>query len=295
MKLSRMILTAVLILVFVSSSAMALCVAAEYRSGENSYITAQKLAAAEAQAAPERETESVLESLAPSLPEEPELMTLAAESMLRIPVRESEQAEAAISDIHAVWLAELDLKALQEVNPEVIGWIFIPGTCISYPIVQGTDNQYYLEHTWDRQESAMGAVFMESTNAADFSDFSTILYGHNLRSGAMFTSLHNYKDRGFWEENPCVYIVTEAGSFRYRIYAAYEAEITGTTYWRDVDSELRRQEYVDYGLTHSVFDTGIVPDANAPVLTLSTCTGYTYARRWVVQAALEGQVIPPQE
>ncbi len=302
MKLFRNILTGILAVIFGVSSLMALHLALDYRAGSDSYAEALALASGS-------EPTSAVTEPAPTDPEPgpfsanilPQKLrsgqTEATEPAVTEPeptepaVTEPEPTEhAAIFDLQAPWLEDLDLEALQAVNDDVIGWILIPGTSISYPIVQGTDNDYYLNHTWDGQRSATGAVFMEATHAADFSDFSTILYGHNLSMGHIFRPLHKYQDRSFWEANPYVYIVTDAGSFRYRIYAAYEAELTAATYWRDVSTGQRQREYVQYGLDRSVLDTGVVPEEGTPVLTLSTCTDYTFARRWVVQAVLEGPI-----
>lgn len=284
MKLFRKLVIGLLAAVFAVSSLLALDLALEYKAGNDCYAQALDLAS---DAAP-------TPTLPPAIPETdpPAVIPAGSADASPVPFHETEpesREPAPVFDPWATWLEGLDLEALREVNADVIGWIMIPGTEISYPIVQGSDNEYYLHHTWDRQANSAGAVFMETSHAADFSDFSTILYAHNLRSGAMFTDLHQYKSQTFWEQHPFVYIATDGGNFRYRIYAAYEADVTGTAYWQSVPAQ-RQQEYVDYGLTHSVLKTGVIPNAGAPVLTLSTCTGYTYARRWVVQAVLDGPI-----
>lgn len=300
----RNLLTGLLAVVFLASSAMALGLAADYAAGNESYANLRSRTSVSNRVQPPVQTAlepgpvkpvSEVSEILPLVEEETAPIPEPTETIPTEPPETTPPGPQGIVDSYAVELMEVELDALQAVNPQVIGWIFVPGTNIDYPLVQGEDNQYYLEHTWDHQTSAVGAVFMESTNAPDFSDYSTILYAHNLRAGTMFSALHQYKEQSFWEENPYVYIVSDMGVFRYAIYAAYEADVTGATYWRDVDSDLRRQEYVDYGLSHSVLDTGIRPTTDTPVLTLSTCTGYTYARRWVVQAALEGPVIPTEE
>ena len=109
----------------------------------------------------------------------------------------------------------MDLPALQQVNSDVIGWIAIPGTEISYPLVQGTDNDYYLTHTWNQNSSAVGAIFMDCRCSADFSGFNTIVYGHRMNNGSMFAALKHYQKAGFpagtsadicdqCKRNPCV-------------------------------------------------------------------------------------------
>lgn len=179
-------------------------------------------------------------------------------------------------------LAAVDLEALREVSGDVRGWLEIPGTELSYPLMQGEDNEYYLEHSWNGKPGAAGAVFLDSAAAADLSDPHTLVYGHRMRNGSMFGLLRNYRDAAFWEQHPRVYAVTDGGVLRYDVFAAYEAEIRGPVYQPDPDLE----ELVRLGLERSVIATGVVPEAGERILTLSTCTGRGYAARWVVQAVL---------
>ena len=87
----------------------------------------------------------------------------------------------------------MDLSPLQEVNADVVGWIEIPGV-LSYPLLQGGDNAYYLTHAWNGEENAAGAVFLDCRADACLGDFNTLIYGHRMRNGTMFGSLKHYKD-----------------------------------------------------------------------------------------------------
>ena len=91
----------------------------------------------------------------------------------------------------------IDWKALKEKNPEVVGWILIPDTDISYPIVQGSDNSYYLNHTFEKKENYAGAIFMDAGADASFQDRNTIIYGHNVKHGTMFAELEKFKEQAF--------------------------------------------------------------------------------------------------
>lgn len=181
-------------------------------------------------------------------------------------------------------LAGIDLEALQEVNQDVIGWIMIPGTQVSYPILQGTDNGYYLNHTWKKEQNSVGAIFMECQSASDFSGFHTILYGHRMRNGSMFGSLKEYNKLDYWREHSSVYIAEPGGVYEYRIFAAYEANVRGITFGLEFPDQERKEKLIQAGLDQSVIDTGIIPNAADQILTLSTCTGRGYGSRWVVQA-----------
>lgn len=185
-------------------------------------------------------------------------------------------------------LAELDLAALREINGDVIGWIEIPGIDLSYPLLQGTDNRYYLSRNWKRESSAAGAIFLDSAGSPDLRGFNTIIYGHRMRNDSMFGILRRYKEADFWQEHPSVYVVTEAGVHRYEIFAAWEAGIKGIVYRLDIAESGLEEEFIQSCLEGSVIDTGVTPEPGDRILTLSTCTGTGYAKRWVVQAVLRG-------
>lgn len=195
---------------------------------------------------------------------------------------------------HELALLDVDLSALQKINSQVKGWIAIPDTNISYPLTQGTDNDYYLKHTWNFEWSSAGSIFLEHMVSPDFTDFNTLIYGHRMNNGTMFSGLKQYKSLEFWEEHPEVYIRTNAGVSCYRVYAAYEAKIDAVTYGLELNSEELRTYFIEYGLAKSVIDTGIVPTVDDSVITLVTCTGRGHAARWVVQAVLD-HTIPAGE
>jgi len=96
----------------------------------------------------------------------------------------------------------IDFEALRAINSNVVGWIVVPGTDISYPIVQGTDNDHYLRRTFAGEQNSSGTIFMDYRNSADFSDRQTILYGHNMRDGSMFAPLHGWTGDHFVIHTP---------------------------------------------------------------------------------------------
>lgn len=183
-------------------------------------------------------------------------------------------------------LAQINLAALQEINPDVVGWIEIPDTELSYPIVQGKDNQYYLNRTWDRKRSSAGSVFMDCNSSAALDRFHTIIYGHRMNDSSMFGTLRNYRDPDFWPEHPSVYVATAEGVFRYDIVSAQEADITGVVYRLDIEESGLEEEFLQYCTDNAVVNTALELTAEDRFLTLSTCTGYGHATRWVVHGVL---------
>ena len=205
-----------------------------------------------------------------------------------IPRKEPEAVpEEEKEDPTAAALAQLDLAALQEINGEVIGWITIPETGVSYPLLQGEDNRYYLDHMWTRDRSSVGAIFLDTACPADLSGFNAVIYGHRMRNGSMFGELRKYRDQDYWQAHPDVYIVNDSGVSRYRIFAACEAGVGALSYRLDLAKAEDREAMIDFALKYSVIDSGVTPDPESRVLTLVTCTGRGYASRWIVQAVLE--------
>ena len=190
------------------------------------------------------------------------------------------------ADPNLALMAAINLDELWEQNTDVLGWISIPETVLSYPLLRGVDNDYYLKHSWRKDSSIVGAVFMDYRSNEDFTDFNTIIYGHRMRDGSMFASLKDYQSQEHWRTHPSIYIASFDGVYRYDIFAAYEASVTGSIYDFQERDEEGRKEFIDTCMRLSAIETDIDPTVDDHLLTLSTCTGRGYSTRWVVQAVL---------
>ena len=186
---------------------------------------------------------------------------------------------------YASELLGLNIPALREVNPDVVGWICIPNTELTYPFLQGTDNSFYLNHGWEKTANGAGSIYMDWHFSRGFEDFNTIIYGHRMNNDTMFGTLKYYKDQSFWEKNPAIYICDGETVKLYDVFAAWEAGVTSVVYTADFSNEATKREFLDAALAGSVLDTGISPDTDDHILTLSTCTQLgSRTTRWVVQA-----------
>lgn len=268
----KKILTVILTLTFVASTAIFIGYRINGAEAADSYQEAEALAAKPREDVTPENQEPVPAETAPAepVPTEPPIEWVVA------PVEEDE---------HMKRLKDINLEALREKNPDVVGWIFAPNCKLNYPIVQGEDNQHYLDHTWDNRKSVAGAIFMESTNSPDFSDARTIIYGHNMADFSMFGSLHRYESRVSWSRNPYVYLVTDAGVLRYEIYSVYKAEVESDTYLTNLEKESRRASFIKLTKEEAIYETDITPAISDRLLTLSTCAGGASTRR-VVHARL---------
>ena len=181
----------------------------------------------------------------------------------------------------------VDFEALRNINPDIVGWIRVEGTDISYPIMRSSDDEeedFYLYHSFLRESSSHGSIYMQKINSVDFSDFNTILYGHNMRDDTMFGQLHRFRDKDFFEENDEITIYTPDGTHQYRIFAAYitENEMIFDTRG-DFENDVLKENYIEFlkGTVGNQRDAKIT--VNSRIITLSTCCGDD-AKRLLVQA-----------
>jgi len=184
-------------------------------------------------------------------------------------------------------LKKTDISALKSVNEDVVGWILIPDSPVNYPLLQGDDNHYYLKYTWDNKRSDVGAIYLDSTVDPALNDFHTIVYGHNLVNGTMFSTVLNYADQEYYNSHPYIYLSSDGNVYRYEIYSAYEADIVSNTYRLGFKNTQDKTDFIDMGLELSVIETGVVPKPTDRVITISTCMNFGYDTRWVVHARLE--------
>ena len=130
----------------------------------------------------------------------------------------------------------IDFETLWETNTDICAWITVPGTEVDYPVLRKSDSTelhdvYYLMHTVENVEGLPGSIYIEPISSPEFTDANTVVYGHNMKNGSMFGSLHDFEDDAFFEENQYAYIVTPEKSLVYQIFATVvydNRHITGT-------------------------------------------------------------------
>ncbi len=85
-------------------------------------------------------------------------------------------------------------EKLKQINPDYVGWLWLPGTGIDYPVVQGKDHEFYLDHLFDGTKNKAGCLFLDAENRSDFSSYNSIIYGHYMKNKSMFYELSLYKE-----------------------------------------------------------------------------------------------------
>ena len=186
----------------------------------------------------------------------------------------------------------LDWDALHETNEDIYAWIYIPNTNVDYPILQHpTLDDYYLDYNLDHSKGYPGCIYSQVTyNNKDFADFNTVLYGHNMRNGTMFRTLHHFEDKDFFEQNRYVFVYTPENVFVYDIFASYAFDDRHILYHFDSGKMSDREDYLEEVLgirdMYANFREEVEVTTDSNILTLVTCISTRPDQRYLVQGGL---------
>lgn len=184
----------------------------------------------------------------------------------------------------------VDFAKLKKANEDIYAWISIPSVNVDYPILQHPkDNAFYLNRAVNKKWSAYGSIFTEKYNTKDFSDFNTLIYGHNMRNGSMFGSLKKFRDASFFEENRYITIYMENRILKYEIFAACTWDNKHILANRNFDLHENRNVYLEEIFAVRDMNSQVKRDikvtSNDRIVTLSTCMN-DRSKRFIVSGVL---------
>lgn len=243
---------------------------------------------------PETETveEPVLEE-PEEITEEPAEDEMSLKEMLELEEEEPDPLEGMDIPVKVI-----DWDALHSENEDIYAWITVTGTNVDYPILQHpTDPNYYLDHNIDGSRGYPGCIYTENYNSKEFDDPNTVVYGHNMADGSMFSSLHRFKKPEMWEEEQFIYVYTEDYIYVYRIFGAYEFSSIHLLLGYDLSNEYVFEQYLkdisEVSTENSrvaFFVDGYELSKDDRLITLSTCTPDSRDDlRFLVQGVLLGK------
>lgn len=185
------------------------------------------------------------------------------------------------------------VDALKNMNPQTMGWISIPNTTISYPVMQGSDNNYYLKHDFYKKYSNHGSIYLDYRCDITSLIRNTVIYGHNMKDGQMFGSLLNYTDVNYYKKAPFIVLDNGKEKVTWVIFAMFYAnsvEEQGPIFYYNKVEFAGGNDYQTFLkrlLVRSVINTGVDVNADDSILTLSTCAyNFTDARFAVIARKL---------
>ena len=199
-------------------------------------------------------------------------------------------------------MIDVDIASLKLINQDTRGWLFFENEDISYPIVQGADDEKYLNTSFEGKPLRAGSIFLEAYNVGDFTDENSIIYGHNMRDQSMFGRLQKYKNEAdYYKDHLFFQVVTSDRIYRYQIFAYNDVPETSDVYTITfaTDNEymnfirmLKETSQVNIDVP-DVSDIGASDDLKImqnykKLVTLSTCTSRD-DMRFVVVGTLVGE------
>ncbi len=205
---------------------------------------------------------------------------------------EKKVEEEQISDFDPYWdfvkmnYLQVDFSNLIKVNPEVVAWISVAGTNINYPVVHHTDNEYYLNHTFNGSKNGAGWVFLDYRNTTENLDKNTIIYAHNRKDGSMFGSLRNILNSD-WYQNKSNYVIkmsTKNENNLWQVFSVYRIPVTNDYLQIDFSKDDIFLAFLNKIKERSIYDFKTTVSVNDKILTLSTC--YNKKERVVMHAKL---------
>ncbi len=172
----------------------------------------------------------------------------------------------------------INFAGMQQINPDLVGVLYIPSLELCYPVVQGKTDTEYLKKTFYGRENSSGCIFMDTATSPDLSDSNTFLFGHNMKDGSMFGSLKRfYQEENLCKDNPYIYFYSEKVVRKYEIFSYYVTEADSDAY-QGIADEAGYDAYVQRARNRSVYTPEPDWDSDSfaerpDLLTLSTCSG----------------------
>ena len=184
----------------------------------------------------------------------------------------------------------LKVQKLQEENSDIVGWLEIEGTSINYPVLQGTDNEYYMTHNYKKQKSKNGSIFLTKDYDWSIPSSNLLMYGHNLNNGTMFQELLKYAKEEFYKEHPIIRFTTNKEDAEYEIISVFKSRVYYKTeknvfryyFFVNANSEAEYNEFVQNAKKASLYDIDKTAKFGDQLITLSTCSYHVEDGRFAV-------------
>lgn len=201
------------------------------------------------------------------------------------PTEETAETEPAETYLDEEAPIEVDFDVLLEKSADVVGWLYCADTPINLPVVQGEDNEYYLNRLYDGTGNGSGTLFIDYRSPRDFSGANTVIYGHNMKSKSMFGSLANYKRQEYYDQHPDLWLLTPDRNYKLELLAGFVAPDDAEVYAYDL-TKAEAYTMVKNAMKESTFVSTAAPRRSDRYLALSTCSYEFSNARYVLIARL---------
>lgn len=170
-------------------------------------------------------------------------------------------------------LIDADFNELKQINKEVRGWIQVNGTNINYPYVQANDNDFYLNHSFDKSSNGAGWIFMDYRNNPQEFDKNTIIYGHGRSNTSMFGTLKNILKSSWFKDsnNYVIKLATEQENSLWEVFSVYKIPTTSDYLQIKFSSDEEFQNFANKLIERSAYNFNTPVNSTDKIITLSTC------------------------
>ena len=184
------------------------------------------------------------------------------------------------------------VKVLNLQYPDLKGWLEIKDTEISYPVMQGNDNDFYITHTYEKEYSKWGSLFLDKDYDWSKPSSNLLIYGHNFSDGYMFADLLNYRNKEFYENHKTIRFITPVEDSEYeiisifnsRVYYKHETDVFRYYFFVDAGSRAEYNDFVNNAKKASIYSIDATAEYGDQLITLSTCDYTQEDGRFVVVA-----------
>lgn len=186
----------------------------------------------------------------------------------------------------------IQVKSLQQENSDVVGFLEIENTNISYPVVQGKDNEYYMTHNYKKEKSKNGAIFLDKDYDWNIPSNNYLIYGHNLNNGTMFQELLKYANESYYKNHPTISFTTADEECVYDIISVFRSKVYYTSdnvfkyyFFINPKTEETYNDYIKNIKEISLYNIEQTANYGTQLITLSTCSYHVKDGRFVVVGA----------
>ena len=165
----------------------------------------------------------------------------------------------------------MDFTELLKTNSDIKGWIYGEATNVDYPVLQTDDNDYYMDHLYNKEANSSGSIFADYRNKSDFSDRNTVLYGHHMGNGTMFGSIERYTSQDFYEATPTMMLYTPEGDYRIELICGTHESGDEQFVEFNFKTEEDFQKYVESFRERSTFKSDVQVQPGDKLISLCTC------------------------
>lgn len=172
----------------------------------------------------------------------------------------------------------IDFESFVMEFPNAVGWIYSEGADLNYPVMQGKNNSYYIDHLPDGSRNSNGSLFVDFRNSSPEVDANYIIYGHNMNDGSMFGSITNYKNQEYYDRYPYLEFFTLEKDYKIELIAGCTVNVDSPVFDIDFDDENSINELI----SNSTFKSKTKYNKGDKLITLSTCSNVSEETRYIL-------------